>query len=58
MMTKRDKLAGWQHGIELTVALIGFFGWLWWKTHPAKQFTECDCKRADHFGDDARVELE
>ena len=54
----RDKMAGWQHGIELTVALIGFFGWLWWKTHPAKQFTECDCKRADHFGDDARVELE
>ena len=46
-MTRRDKLAGWQHAIEFTVALIGIAGWIWFVRHPKTEYHECDCQRAN-----------
>lgn len=46
-MTRRDKLAGWQHAVEFTVALVGILGWLWFVTHRPREYQTCDCKKAD-----------
>ena len=32
-MSRRDRLAGVQHFIELAISLVGFFGWVYFVTH-------------------------